>query len=192
MIRIQPVNPRWHFLVDRIESGIARDYTTRYDRNGNGVVEQSEFSGDEDLFERIDRNGDDRLELSEVKRSVDLLGEYEPAINRDVAPQTTDSEKGPDFSVPPHLKLAESVTEHFSEEVRNLDENGNGFLDQEEFVGNVDEFSSMDQDQNSLVSGREWAEAFLDSQTEIQMALKAYRFSHGLFQNRGGILRTTA
>jgi Ca2+-binding EF-hand superfamily protein len=190
MIKVQPVDPRWRFVVDRIESGIARDYTTRHDQNANGVVERSEFSGNDDAFTRTDRNENGRLELSEVKGYVNLLRQHE--LNRDSerAEQTAQSGKGSSFSVSPHARLTSSVRDYFSEEVRSLDRNTNGFIDKGEFVGRAEEFSSMDQDQNSLVSARERAEGFLDNQTDLQMALKAYRFSHGLFQNRGGILQT--
>jgi hypothetical protein len=191
MIKVQPINARWRFLVDRIESGIARNYTTRHDQDANGTVERSEFSGNGDTFEQIDRNRNDRLELSELKRYVDLLRQHEPIRDSEGTGRTVQPEKGRSFSVSSHAKLTESMRDYFCEEVENLDKNANGLLETDEFVGTMEEFSAIDQDQNSLIGPREWTEGFVENHTEIQMVLKAYRFSHGIFQSRGGIIQMT-
>ncbi len=191
MINVQSVNPRCRFLADRIESGIARDYTARHDQNANRVVDRSEFSGSEDIFERIDRNQNDRLELSELKRYVNLLRQHEPVRDVEGAKQTVEPRKEASFSVSAHAKLTDSMRDYFSEEVKSLDQNANGFLEADEFTGSQAQFSAIDRDQNDLVSPREWSEGFVENQTEIQMALKAYRFSHGIFQSRGGIVQMT-
>jgi hypothetical protein len=189
MIQIQPSNPRWFFLVDRIESEIARDYTTRHDQDNDGIVERSEFSGNDDVFEQVDRNQNDRLELSEIKGYVDLLRQHEPIRNAEATRQDTQSEKGRSFLVSPYTTLTQGVRDYFSDEVGNLDSNANGFLESDEFPGTQQEFSLMDRDQNSLIGSREWAEGFVENHTEIQMVLESYRYSHGTFQRAGGIIQ---
>lgn len=191
MIKVQPSDTRWRFLVDRIESKIATDYTRRYDQDGNGIVERSEFSDSTDIFEQIDQNQNSRLELAEVKRYVDLLRQHERIRNLDATEQPVEPKKERHFSVSPYEKLTESVRDYFSEEIRNLDKDGNGFLETDELVGNLEELSLMDRDRNNLISPREWTEGFVENHTDIQMALEAYRFSHGTFQSGGGIIRMT-
>ncbi len=186
MIKIQPVNARWRFLLNRIESRIAEDYIQRYDENADGIVEKSEFRGDGDVFDRIDRNQDSRLELSEVKRYVDLLKQYEPARTLDGNRQSALPQNSPSFSVSTHDRLTGSIREFFSGEIANLDQNGNGFLEKDELGGTEEEFSRLDLDGDNLISSREWAEGFIQNDTEIQTVLKAYRFSEGTFQNSGG------
>ena len=78
-----------------------------------------------------------------------------------------------------------------SEEARDLDENANGFIERDEFVGTPEEFALMDRDENNLVSPGERAEGFTENNTQIQMVLQAYRFSRGTFQNRGGVIHMT-
>ena len=77
---------------------------------------------------------------------------------------------------------------HFSEELTSLDTNANGFLDADELGGTAEEFSELDTDQNNLVTAREWSEGFVGSNTGIQMVIKAYRYSGGIFQGNGGTI----
>lgn len=189
MIKIQPVNARWRFLVDRIESQIASDYVNRYDQDSNGSVDKSEFQGKTDAFDRIDRNQDSRLEESEVKRYIDLLRQHEPARGLERGEQPSQNNKGPSFSVSSYDKITGSIRDFYSDEIENLDKNGNGFLEEEELGVTREEFSRMDLDQNNLISSREWAEGFLENDAEIQMVLDAYRFSEGTFQNTGGMIQ---
>jgi Ca2+-binding EF-hand superfamily protein len=191
MIKIQPVAPRWRFMVDRIESAVARDYTAKRDQNANGVVDRSEFQGNSDLFQRIDRDQDDRLEISEIKRYVDLLKQRDSVENPEETIKTAQTSDEQSFSVSSYSYLTDSMKDFFSEEVSILDADDNGLLDTDEFLGTDEEFSAMDQDSNNLVSAREWSEGFVENQTNIQMALKAYRYSSGLFNNSGGILKMT-
>jgi len=188
MIKVQPINPKLRFLVDRIESEIARDYTARYDRNANGILERSEYPGNTDIFERVDQNQNDRLELSEIKRYVDLLGQYRPTRDSDGTREPSEKQS---FSVSPYAKLTESMRNYFSEEARDLDKNANGFIERDEFVGTPEEFALMDRDQNNLVSPSERTEGFIENNMQIQMVLQTYRFSRGTFQNRGGVIQMT-
>ncbi len=189
MIKIQPISARWRFLLNRIESRLAEDYVQRYDENANGIVESSEFRGNKDVFKRIDRNQDERLELSEVKRYVDLLRQYEPARTLERSRERGSSQEGSSFSVSFDDRLMGSIRDFFSAEIQNLDMNGNGLLEEDEFTGTQEEFTKMDLDGDHLVSSREWAESFLENDTETQMVLKAYRFSEGTFLNSGGIIQ---
>ena len=189
MIRVQPVNATFRFLVNRIESEIARDYTNRHDQNGNGAIERSEFQGNREVFDEFDGDQNSRLELSEVKRYIDLLGQRQRASDSESSTQTSQSGNEQSFGISGHARLTQSIRDHFSEEIGNLDDNGNEFLDQDEWGGTPEEFSAMDTDHDNLVTAREWAEGFVESNTGIQMAIKAYRFSQGIFGNSGGIIQ---
>lgn len=188
MINVQPIDTKLRFLVDRLETEIARDYTNRYDQSGNGIVERSEFQGTSGAFDSIDRNHNNRLELNEVKRYIDLLKQHEP-IRKLNTTAPGRPQKGRSFSVAPHERLTGLISNYFSEEIRQLDKNGNGFLEVDELGGLSEQFSMIDRDRNNLVSTREWTEGFIENHVEIQMVLKAYRFSHSAFQNKGGIIR---
>ena len=188
MITVQPINPRLRFLVDRIESQIARDYTSRNDQNGNGTVDRSEFTGSSGIFDQLDQNRNSSLELSEVKRYVDLLGQREQIPTSEETTERTQSTQTRSFSISAHAWLTNSIRAHFSEEVSNLDTDANGFLDAEELGGTAEEFSALDADQNNLVSAREWSEGFVTNNTEIQMVIKAYQYSGGIFQGDGGTI----
>jgi hypothetical protein len=191
MIKVQAVDPTQRFLVDRIESAIARDYTTKRDENGNGVVDRSEFSGSDDLFEQIDRDEDSQLGLAEIKRYVDLLKQYEPTRDVEATAENAGAESDQTFSVSRHTELTESMKDFFSQEIASLDENDNGLLEADEFVGTLEEFSEMDADQDDLLSPSEWIEGFIDNETKIEMALEAYRYSRGIFETGGGIVQMT-
>ncbi|NIQ37883.1 MAG: hypothetical protein GTN81_04745 [Proteobacteria bacterium] len=132
MIKIQPVNARWRFLVDRIESQIASDYVNRYDQDSSGSFDKSEFQGKTDVFDRIDRNQDSRLDESEVKRYIDLLKQYEPARGLERPEQPSQNNKRPSFSVSSYDEITGSIRDFYSDEIENLDKNGNGFLEEEE------------------------------------------------------------
>ncbi|MBW2055899.1 MAG: hypothetical protein JRH07_05505 [Deltaproteobacteria bacterium] len=191
MIEIRPVNPRWRFLAERIESEIAGDYRSRHDRNGDGLVERSEFSGTSAVFQRIDQNDNERLESSELKRYVDLLKRRWPMKDSEASGEKAQSDNELSFSASSYARLTGAVREFFSEEVCSLDKNGDGFVGTDEFVGTTEQFSALDRDENNLISSREWAEGFVETHNQIQMALKAYRFSQGIFQNTGGIVQMT-
>jgi hypothetical protein len=83
------------------------------------------------------------------------------------------------------------MKDFFSQEIASLDENDNGLLEADEFVGTLEEFSEMDADQDDLLSPSEWIEGFIDNETKIEMALEAYRYSRGIFETGGGIVQMT-
>ncbi|NIO05769.1 MAG: hypothetical protein GTN74_14520 [Proteobacteria bacterium] len=189
MIQIQPVNARWRFLLNRIESRIAENCIQRYDENADGIVEKSEFRGDGDVFNRTDRNQDSPLQLSEVKRYVDLPKQHEPARTLDGSRQPALPQSGLSFSVSTHDRLAGSIRDFFPGKIANLDQNGNGFLEKGELGETLEVFSRLDLDGDNLISSRERVEGFIQNDTEIRTVLKVYRFSEGTFQNSGDNLQ---
>ena len=191
MITIRSVQPRLYFLADRIESQIARDITNRYDENGNGCVDRSEFPGGDKVFERLDHDQNEHLSLSELRRYVDLLGQHDVSERSQPEEQTSRDEKEASFSVSSYAELAASIQNYFATETRQLDADENGLLDREEIGIGAAEFETLDENRDNLISPREWSEGFVENNTQIEMVIKAYRFGHGLFRNSGGIIQMT-
>ena len=132
-----------------------------------------------------------RLNLSELKRYVDLLRQREPVGNPYQEERVGREDGGPSFSLSSHAKLTTSIQRYFTREIGQLDTDSNDLLNHEELGVSEAEFSAMDQDRDNLISSREWAEGFVGGNTAIEMVIKAYRFGHGIFQNRGGVIQTS-
>jgi len=141
------------------------------DRNGNGMIERSEWRGSPRSFQIHDWNNDGVLSGDEVRTG---------------ATPPTDSLEAEDYNMTP--------ADRFS----YLDVNNNGYIDRNEWDGSLDTFYQLDRNGDNRIAraemnaGRRATFAALDQNGDNRITLGEWQWSHRSFDemdtNRDGVI----
>lgn len=151
------------------ERGEINQQFARYDRNGDGVISRTEFSGDAALFDRLDLNRDglitrteatqvvpDRGSLENQIRSYDRNGDG--VISRSEFPGSAADFDRLDRNRDGVLSQADrgaAGQEQRQMRFRGMDQNGDGVISRSEWRGNDKSFRKHDRNHDGVLSGDE-------------------------------------
>jgi hypothetical protein len=147
------------------QSGAARMRFESMDRDHNGVITKDEWQGSARSFQVHDWNGDGRLSGQEVMIGAQRNTNWEEADHNPNTVERYVSWTTSGFNNLDHnrdRKITRNEWHYDAETFRRVDRNGDGALDQSEFLGEAwdddrgDSFDDLDANNNGRVERSEW------------------------------------